>query len=233
MAEYNNEYVWKVKDRPDVIPIFEHLGDRWHDDISNCRAGCSLKLMHLDLENLKYNPLIHLEQILVPLPVISWPLDNSFFRAFAIIIFIYYLFPLNHKLCEGRVCFYLWKYSKCTGVFLLRTGSFVKRESQYERTPNGEEVDILVFVYTEKWKLRESGRKDRLKSEVEQEAKDRFPRSIDSEQITSKQRALFEGSSELTEQEMNRQLNTFSSLCLDYAVPTSCGLNVHKKKRGL
>lgn len=151
MAEYNNEYVWKVKDRPDVIPIFEHLGDRWHDDISNCRAGCSLKLMHLDLENLKYNPLIHLEQILVLLPVISRALDNSFFRAFAIIIFIYYLFPLNHKLCEGRVCFYLWKYSKCTGVFLLRTGSFVKRESQIvQKNPEwGRSRYISICVHRE------------------------------------------------------------------------------------
>lgn len=94
-----------MKDRSDVIPVFQNLRGKWNCDISNCRAECSFQGDYLDMEDFKCNSLIHFDQFLAPQQSISATLDDSFFRALAnIIIFVYYLFPLYYKFCEDRVC---------------------------------------------------------------------------------------------------------------------------------
>ena len=104
MVGYGNEYIWKVKDRSVVIPVFQNLRDKWNCDISNCRAKCSFQ-DDLDMEDFKCNSLIHFNQFLSPQQSISTTSDVSFFRALAnIIIFVYYLFPLYFKFFEDRVC---------------------------------------------------------------------------------------------------------------------------------
>lgn len=86
----------EIKDRSDVTSIFWNLGGQ---------MGIALKMMSLSQEGFKCNALIHLGWFMEVLPSISRRPSNSLFRAFTNnIIFVYYLFPLDHTLCKERVC---------------------------------------------------------------------------------------------------------------------------------